>query len=297
MKTRIWQRGAIIAAISIAGVLLAACSVDVPTFQPLGLTALQTTSTPAPTATPLPSPTPRVPAGDVIPLKSLADVQSLSATVNIGVNGTLNGKLAQGNMTAVLTTNDQKQSQIVVTGPLLGDVVAQIGGAAVSLFAPRQVTVYKVPEGTYAVVQGLFDVCVKPSDTKAMEGINLLSPQSLMSTLTSSDVARGKFVGEETLNGQKVKHYVISGDAFLAAAQKSADPTVKTFGQSLWKASDADVYISSESGYPVAFRGNYSGLFDPLKFEGDFSVDIKLNSINANAPIVLPTSCNNPISQ
>jgi len=36
--------------------------------------------------------------------------------------------------------------------------------------------------------------------------------------LTSSDVARGKLVGAETLNGAPVKRYVINGDAFLAAA-------------------------------------------------------------------------------
>jgi ABC-type multidrug transport system ATPase subunit len=101
-----------------------------------------------------------------------------------------------------------------------------------------------------------------------------LSPQSLLAMLTSSDVARGKLVGEEKLNGKPVKHYVIDGDAFLAAAQKSKDEKLRSFGESLWSAEDADLYLDAVTGLPVAFRGAYSGAFEPLKFQGDFGVDI-----------------------
>jgi len=110
-------------------------------------------------------------------------------------------------------------------------------------------------------------------------------------------VARGKLVGEETLNGMAVKHYVIDGKSFLAAAQQSADPKVRSFGQSLRSAKDADLYVSSEGGYPVAFRGGYTGGFKPLKFDGDYTVQIELTGINKNTPITLPQSCDNPISQ
>lgn len=69
-----------------------------------------------------------------------------------------------------------------------------------------------------------------------------MRPQSLLSMLTSSDVARGQLVGEESLNGRPVKHYVVNGDAFLAAAQNSANPKLKAFGEALWPAEDADLY-------------------------------------------------------
>jgi hypothetical protein len=71
--------------------------------------------------------------------------------------------------------------------------------------------------------------------------------------LTSNDVARGRLVGQETYHGVPVKHYVIDGDAFLAAARKSRDPRLKAFGQALRSADDADLYVDAKSGYPVAF--------------------------------------------
>jgi hypothetical protein len=115
--------------------------------------------------------------------------------------------------------------------------------------------------------------------------------------LTSSDVARGKYIGEETLNGVKVKHYVIDGDTFLTAAQNSSDPKLQAFGDALWSAEDADLYVDSKGGYPVAFSGGYSGEYEPLKFQGDFTVDIQLTGVNTNTPVNLPASCNKPISQ
>jgi hypothetical protein len=99
------------------------------------------------------------------------------------------------------------------------------------------------------------------------------------------------------LNGRAVKHYVIDGNAFLAAAQQSADPNVRTFGQALRSAQDADLDVDAQGGYPVAFRGSYSGTFDPLKFDGDFSVQIDLTGVNTNTPVNLPPACNNPISR
>ncbi len=318
MKNTDWRLAATIAVALLAALLLTACSAPLPapaiptstvTPQPTNTSTPKPTSTPTstptPTATPeptdtptpLPSPTPTSAAGDVIPLKSLADLTSLNATVKISVDGTLNGKPAQGDLAAQLTTNNQNRSQIVVTGPLLGDVIMQVGGSAVSLFQPSQATVYKVPEGTYVVVSGLFDVCIKPKDSQATAEMDQLSPQGLMMMLTDSDVARGKLVGTETLNGTTVKHYVIDGSAFLASAQQSADPGVRTFGQALRSAQDADLYIDAESGYPVAFRGSYSGAFDPLKFDGDFSVQIDLTDVNTNTPVNLPKACNNPISK
>jgi hypothetical protein len=322
MNTKIHCRYSVIGIVLLIAVLLAACGSAVPasTTAPVAVqqatsTAAPTstprpTNTPAPTATPrpthtptrtpTPTPTPTAtpnPAGDPIPLKPLTDLTSLNATVKISANGTLNGKPVQGDLNADLTANDQKKSQIVVKGGLLGDAVVQIGGSAVSLFRPSQATVYTMPDGTYIVLKGLFDVCIKPKDSKATETMAQLSPQGLMTMLTGSDVARGKLMGEETLNGTAVKHYVIDGPAFLAAAQQSADPNVRIFGDALRSADDADLYVDSTGGYPVAFRGSYNGAFAPLKFDGDFSVQIDLTGVNQNTPVSLPSACNNPISR
>ena len=271
-----------VAMVLIAVVLFLVLSAAAPAFSAT-LSALVASSTPPP--------------GDVIPLKPITDLTSLNATVKIDVNGLINGKRAQGDLNAVLTTNDQKKSQISVTGSLLGDIAAQVGGSLVGLFTPSKVDIYNVPEGTYVVINGLFPVCVKPAAPNATAALDEMSPQSLLSMLTSSDVARGELVGQETLNGVPVKHYVINGDAFLAAAQKSKDPKLKAFGEALWSAEDADLYVDAKGGYPVAFRGSYSGEYEPLKFEGDFDVEIELTGVNTNTPVTLPASCNKPISR
>jgi hypothetical protein len=172
-----------------------------------------------------------------------------------------------------------------------------VGGSLVGLFTPSKVDIYKVPEGTYVVINGLFPECVKPADPKATQALDDMSPKSLLSMLTSSDVARGKLVGEETRNGVAVKHYLIDGDALLAAAQKSSDPKLRQFGEALWSAEDADLYVDAKGGYPVAFSGSFSGAYEPLKFEGDFDVEIELTGVNTNTPVTLPASCNKPISR
>jgi hypothetical protein len=240
--------------------------------------------------------TPTPPPGENIPLESISGLTSLNATVKIDANGLINGKRAQGDLNAVLTTNDQGESQITVTGSLLGDLAAQVGGSLVGLFKPSSVDIYKVPQGTYIVVNSLVPICVKPTDSKATAALDEMSPQSLLGMLTSSDVARGELVGQETLNGVPVRHYAINGEAFLAAAQKSRDPKLKAFSQALWSARDADLYVDERGSYPVAFRGGYSGTYEPLKFEGDFDVQIELTGVNTNTQITLPPACNKPIS-
>ncbi len=274
-----------IALISVTAVLVIALGAAVPAFSNSTLLALISSTT---TPTPLP--------GEVIPIKPISGLTSLDATAQIQVNGLINGKRAVGDLNAVLSTNDKGMSRITVTGGLLGQVATQVGGSLVGLFTPSSVDIYKSPQGTYIVVNSLFPVCVKPADSKATAQIDDMSPQSLLGMLTNSDVARGRLVGQEKLNGQTVNHYVIDGDTFLAAAQKSKNLQLKAFGDALWSAEDADLYVDAKGGYPVAFFGSYSGAYDPLKFEGDFDVQIELTGINANTPVSLPAACNKPIT-
>jgi hypothetical protein len=266
----------------IAIVLFLALSIAGPVFSANFSALLAPTSTPS--------------AGQTIPLKPIDDLTSLNATVKINVNGLINGERAQGDLNAVVTTNDQEESKVTVTGSLLGEIAAQVGGSVVGLFTPSSVDLYKVPEGTYIVANSFIPVCVKPEADKIPEELDDVSPQSLLSMLTSSDVARGVLVGEETLNGTAVKHYVLDGDAFLAAAQKSSDPKLRAFGEALWSAEDADLYVDAKGGYPVAFSGSFSGEYEPLKFEGDFDVEVQLTGVNKNTPVNLPAACNNPIT-
>ena len=284
MKTK---KSTLTIAIAVIGVvLLLALGVAAPALSKSTMfTLLAATGTPTPSA------------GDVIPLKSIDGLTSLNAAVKIDANGLINGKRTQGDLTAELTTNNQGSSKITVTGPLLGDITAQVGGSLVGLFTPSSVDIYNVPQGSYIVVNSLIPVCIKPSSPKATEALDQLSPQALLNMLTNSDVARGKLVDKMTVNGAPVNHYVVNGDAFLAAAQKSQDEKLKTFGDALWDAKDADLYVDAKGGYPLAFNGSYSGTYEPLKFEGDFDVQIELTGINQDTPVKLPASCNKPIIQ
>jgi hypothetical protein len=276
----LWMVAAII-----AGGLLLAIVVIVPAYS--GTTLLSILS---------PTRTPTMPAGDLIPLTPISDLTSLNATIKIDVNGLINSERTQGNLNADLTITDNGKSRITVTGSLLGDIAAQVGGSLMGLFKPSSVDIYKVPQGTYIVVNSLFPVCIKPADSKATAALDEMNPQSLMSMLTSNEVARGKLVEEKLVNGVPVKHYVIDGDAFLSAAQQSKDPKLNAFGKALWAAKDADLYVDGKSGYPLAFVGGFSGSYDPLQFKGDFDVQIELTGINTNTPVNLPASCNKPIT-
>jgi hypothetical protein len=282
MKTTKGYVSALVAFMVVGVVLILVFSLAGPALSSTALTALL-------------APTP--PPCDPIPLKPVTGLTSMDATVNIDVNGKINGKKAQGNLKGLVTTNDQSKSKVTISGPLLGDIAAQVGGSVVGLFTPSKVDVYKMPDGAYIVINGLVPVCVKPKMDKSTAALDDVSPQALLGMLTGSDVACGKFVGDETLNGAAVKHYVIDGEAFLAAAQNSDDEKLREFADALYAADDADLYVDAKGGYPVAFKGNYSGAFEPLKFEGDFGVDIQVTDVNRNTPVALPASCKNPISK
>jgi len=232
---------------------------------------------------------------EMITLSALADVTSLDATVTITADGTMGGQAMRGDLTADLSSNDQAQSRIDITGSLLGPVASKVGGSLVGLFRPSRVSVLTT-DATYIVVSGLTDLCVKPSDPSSTSALSQLSPQGLMTTLTSSDQPIGRYVGDETLNGQAVKHYVIDGPAFLAAAASSSDPTVHKFASSLTSAADADLYVAADTGYPVSYSGSFSGGYEPLDLAGDFGVKIDVTGIDTNPVISLPSACDHPIS-
>ncbi len=285
MKTKRPYLSAAVLGVAIAVALFLVLDVIAPAFSTSAVTWL---------LAPVSAPTP--PQGDPIPLKSIDGLNSLNATVKLDVNGLIDGKKAKGDLNALLASNDQKKSRVTVSGSLLGDIAAQVGGSVLGLFTPSKVDLYKVPEGAYVAVGGLVPLCVKPDTSKATEALDELSPSSMLNMLTNSDVARGKFVGDEKLNSVAVKHYVIDGDAFLAAAQKSSDPKLQAFAEALWSADDIDLYVDATGGYPVALRGNFSGAFEPLKFEGDLGVQIELTGVNTNPKVDLPSSCKKPIT-
>ena len=231
-----------------------------------------------------------------IPLTSLGDLTSLEATVTLSAAGSLQGEEMAGDLTVQLVGDEQQQYRIDITGDLLGPIAAQVGGKLVGLFRPQQVSVYVVEEGNYVVVSGLTDVCIRTEDTATTEALGQLSPRALLTILTDADVANGSLVGAESLDGVPVDHYVIDGAAFLAAAQGSGEPAVQAFGRSLRGAGDADIYIDTETGYPVRYEGAFSGAYEPVGLDGDFSVRIDLTEVDTDSTVTLPRACAVPIS-
>jgi hypothetical protein len=231
-----------------------------------------------------------------LPLTSLGDLTSLEATVTLSAEGTLQGDEMAGDLTVQLVADEQQQYRIDITGDLLGPIAAQVGGKLVKLFRPKQVSVYVVEDGHYVVVSGLTDLCIRTEDTATTEAISQLSPRTLMTILTDSDVANGSLLGTESLDGVEVDHYVIDGPTFLASAQASSDPTVRAFGQALRGVSDADIYIDTDTGYPVRYQGAFSGAYEPVGLDGDFSVNIDLTRVGTDSTVTLPKACATPIS-
>ncbi len=244
----------------------------------------------APVALPAPLP------GEPIPLRPITDLTSFNATVRLDVNGRIDGKRAQGQLTGVML-NNQDKNRITVSGGLLRTLAAKLGGPLAGLVTPPKLDIYAVPDGAYIFVDALFTACIKPKVLNASGWLQQVSPQGLLILLTDGDVARGKLVGEVTLNGVRVKHYVIDGDAFLAAARKSQHPKLRTFGEGLRSAEDADVYVDAKSGYPVAFRGKYTGEYAPIGLDGNLGVQIDLTGINTAPAVDLPALCNKPLDR
>jgi hypothetical protein len=232
---------------------------------------------------------------DFIPLNPFTGFDSLDALAVLSVNGLINSKPAQGTLKGLLAINGSRR-RVTVSGSLLGEIAAQIGGSLIGLFTPSTVDLYHVPEGAYIVINGFFPVCVKPDTPKAVTVLEEMSPESLLAMFTRSDVARGTLVGQETFNGRPVNHYLIDGHTFLAAAKKSSDPQLRAFAEGLWSAEDAHLYVDAQGGYPVAFSGGYSGAYEPLKFAGVFEVQIELTGVNTNPLVQLPPSCDKPIA-
>lgn len=226
-----------------------------------------------------------------IPITSLGELTSLEATVELTAQGSLKGKDMSGGLSVDLVGDEQQQYRIDIRGDLLGPIAAQVGGRLVGLFRPKAVSVYVVEEGNYIVVSGLTDVCVRTEDTATTEALSQLSPRTLMTILTDSDVAQGTLAGAETLDGQTVDRYVIDGPTFLAAAQASSDPAVQAFGQSLRGATDAQLSIDTQSGYPVRYEGGFSGAYAPLELDGDFSVRVDLTKVGTDQTVTLPKAC------
>lgn len=241
--------------------------------------------------------TPAPPPGNPIPMKPLTDLTSFESTVRLDVNGLIDGERTQGDLSAKVVVADKTKSRVTVSGSLLGPIVARVGGSLVSLVTPSSVDVYKLPDGAYITLGGFLPVCVKPKALNATEALDELSPQSLLAMLTNPEVARGKFVSEGEINGVKAKRYVIDGDAFLAAAQGSSDEKLQAFAENLWTADDIYVWVDSATGYPVALKGNFTGAFEPLAFEGEIAIDLALTNINSAAKVTLPAACNRPIVQ
>ena len=231
-----------------------------------------------------------------IPLTPLGDLTSLEATATLSATGSMMGEEIAGDLLVQLVGDEQGQYRVDITGDLLGPVAAQVGGKLVKLFRPKQVSVYVVEDGNYVVVSGLTDLCVKTEDTATTEALSQLSPRTLMTILTDSDVANGSLVGPESLDGVPVDHYVIDGPDFLTAARASSEPTVQTFGQALRDAGDAAIYIDAETGYPVRYEGAFSGAYEPVGLDGDFSVRLDLAKVGTDSIVTLPKACATPIS-
>lgn len=229
-----------------------------------------------------------------IPLQGIEHLDSFEAVVALTVNGLTGERRAQGDLRGAMIVNGP-WSKATVAGSLLGEIAAQIGGALIGLFTPASVDLYKTPDSAYIVISEPFAMCIKPNAPKAIAVLDELSPESLLLLLTGSDVARGRLVGELTLHGRRVQHYVIDGDAFVQAARRSADPRLRAFGDGLWSAGDADLFVDAVAAFPVAFHGTYRGAFEPLRFKGEFEVQIELTGVNTNTPVVLPVSCNDPV--
>ena len=55
---------------------------------------------------------------------------------------------------------------------------------------------------------------------------------------------------------------------FLAAAKTSKNENLRTFAEGIWSAENADLYVDAKGGYPVAYRGSFSGIVSCVRRAG-----------------------------
>lgn len=273
--------------------------------------AAQSTATPKPTASPTPrpratttpvaratatkAPTPRPVAtrdtGIVVqPISKSTNVKSYKTTVNMKLDGVSDGKVAKGDLNAVVQSIPaSKKQSIAITGSL----VPVLLGKYLQGMPVTNPTVYLIGNQVYVTAQALIvQVCAVPRNPIA--GLDQLSSglsaDTFLSQMTGSNKVYGTPVGSvKPINGIPAQQYKLDTATMNALAKRNnADVQLKS----------GDIWISKPGDYVVQLLvdgiGNLSASTG-VDFKGNVNLSLVVSDVNKIEDITLPASCNRPI--
>jgi hypothetical protein len=241
-------------------------------------------------ATTAPKPTPTKDAGIVIqPISKAPNVSSYQTTVLMKLDGVSEGKVAKGDLNAVVQSIPaSKKQSIAITGSLVPTLLGKyLQGMPVT-----NPTVYLIGNQVYVTAQALIlQVCAVPRNPIA--GLDQLSSglsaDVFLSQVTGSNKVYGTLVGNETINGIPTQHYKLDTATMNALAkQNKADVQLKS----------GDIWIAKPGNYVVRLLVDGTGNLAAgtgVDFKGNANISLDVSNVNNIKDITLPASCNRPI--
>jgi hypothetical protein len=229
-------------------------------------------------------------AGIVIqPISKAANVKSYKTTVIMKLDGQSGGKVAKGDLNAVVQSIPaSKKQSIAITGSLIPTLLGQyLQGMPVT-----NPTVYLIGNQVYVTAQALIvQVCAVPRNPIAgLEQLSSgLSADTFLAQITGSNKVPGKLVGDATINGIPTRHYKLDAAAINALAkQNKADLQLKS----------GDMWVAKQGDYVVRLLVDGTGNLAAgtgVDFKGNANLSLDVTDVNKVPDITLPGSCNRPI--
>ncbi len=205
--------------------------------------------------------------------------------------GTGSGGIAvKGNVFAKIDVNNQKEQRRTTLGGSL--LVQQLKEG----YPPgTQVSVLNFGSDAYVLLEADKATCQKSDDDGFTKQIDSLrenfdkAVNELVTALSQSKTPIASLVGDETVNGIDVQHYVVD----------SASPTGKPFLEGLNKNGDqfkqarVDVWTATEGSYLVKLelKGTGKTQLTGASVDGKLSFSVSYSDINKKVEITLPKSC------
>jgi hypothetical protein len=252
-------------------------------------TAPRATAT-KPAATPKPAAAATKDAGIVIqPISKASNVKSYKTSVIMKLDGQSAGKVAKGDLNAVVQSIPaSKKQSIAITGSLVSTLLGKyLQGLPVT-----NPTVFLIGNKVYVTAQALIvQVCAVPRNPIA--GLDQLSSglsaDTFLSQITGSNKVYGKLVGDATVNGIPTRHYKLDAATMnTLAKQNKADVQLKS----------GDIWIAKQGDYVVRLLVDGTGNLAAgtgVDFKGNANLSLDVTDVNKIADITLPGSCNNPV--
>ncbi|NJM40863.1 MAG: trypsin-like peptidase domain-containing protein, partial [Anaerolineae bacterium] len=241
--------------------------------------------------------------GKLVPItiKPLSDtypeIDSLRLQFDIVQDGKdADGKVVKGNVFAKIEVNNAKEQRRTTLGGSL--LVEQI---QTGLPAKTQISVLNFGSDAYVLLEADKTTCLKTEDDSFTKEIDNLQGtfdeaiNELVTALSQNDKTPiASLVGEETMNGIDVQHYVV--DSATTAGKPILQGLNKDGNQ--FKQAKVDFWTATEGDYLVklALNGTGKNNLTGDSVDGKITFSVAYSDINKTVNLTLPRSCQSAVA-